>query len=138
MADKRKRRKPKDFDEFMNDVFQTFSEVMNRMFRELGINNKNLNRAFIESFDPIQSKNQELEIESTIIPKNENEMLIVLNLAGVKRESINIDSSENQLKINAIVGMKKLEKKFMIPFKVDKNKIKTELKHGILTILVKK
>lgn len=138
MADKRKRRKPKDFDEFMNDVFQTFSEVMNRMFRELGINNKNLNRAFIESFDPIQSKNQELEIESTIIPKNENEMLIVLNLAGVKRESINIDSSENQLKINAIVGMKKLEKTFMIPFKVDKNKIKTELKHGILTILVKK
>jgi len=138
MADKRKRRKPKDFDEFMNDVFQTFSEVMNRMFRELGINNKNLNRAFIESFDPIPSKNQELEIESTIIPKNENEMLIVLNLAGVKRESINIDSSENQLKINAIVGMKKLEKKFMIPFKVDKNKIKTELKHGILTILVKK
>ena len=138
MADKRKRRKPKDFDEFMNDVFQTFSEVMNRMFRELGINNKNLNRAFIESFDPIRSKNQELVIESTIIPKNENEMLIVLNLAGVKRESINIDSSENQLKINAIVGMKKLEKKFMIPFKVDKNKIKTELKHGILTILVKK
>ncbi|MCD6491414.1 MAG: Hsp20/alpha crystallin family protein [Candidatus Njordarchaeia archaeon] len=138
MADKRKRRKPKDFDEFMNDVFQTFSEVMNRMFRELGINNKNLNRAFIESFDPIRSKNQELEIESTIIPKNENEMLIVLNLAGVKRESINIDSSENQLKINAIVGMKKLEKTFMIPFKVDKNKIKTELKHGILTILVKK
>ncbi|MHA1676369.1 MAG: Hsp20/alpha crystallin family protein [Candidatus Njordarchaeales archaeon] len=138
MADKRKRRKPKDFDEFMNDVFQTFSEVMNRMFRELGINNKNLNRAFIESFDPIPSKNQELEIESTIIPKNENEMLIVLNLAGVKRESINIDSSENQLKINAIVGMKKLEKTFMIPFKVDKNKIKTELKHGILTILVKK
>ena len=138
MADKRKRRKPKDFDEFMNDVFQTFSEVMNRMFRELGINNKNLNRAFIESFDPIPSKSQELEIESTIIPKNENEMLIVLNLAGVKRESINIDSSENQLKINAIVGMKKLEKTFMIPFKVDKNKIKTELKHGILTILVKK
>ena len=138
MADKRKRRKPKDFDEFMNDVFQTFSEVMNRMFRELGINNKNLNRALIESFDPIPSKSQELEIESTIIPKNENEMLIVLNLAGVKRESINIDSSENQLKINAIVGMKKLEKTFMIPFKVDKNKIKTELKHGILTILVKK
>lgn len=83
--------------------------------------------------------------------ENDDEFIIEMELAGVKKEDINIDTENDELTIDAerkkdeklkynrkesYVG--KFKRSFILPDNVNAEKIQAELNNGILTIIIPK
>lgn len=63
---------------------------------------------------------------------------IVVELAGAKKEDINVEVKEGVLYINATTPYKKYSTRIRLPTNIDRDKMKAKLNNGILIITIPK
>jgi len=133
VAKKRKESADDPFDSFIRDMM----DFLKKMDEELSdLFDDEVGSEFMDdeaSYGFVGGDNLELE-ESVDVIELPDEVLVVMEIPGVRKEDISIRAKGMEL----IIKAKDLFKKVTLPIKVNPNKARATYRNGILEIKIKK
>jgi HSP20 family protein len=66
--------------------------------------------------------------------ENDQELLLLADLPGVKKEDVKLSFEDGQLKLEAQAGDRTYKRTFEAKVELDADKITAEMKHGVLSL----